>query len=344
MDETDLAILREMFVDRAVRLGGIDPRITAPQIARILRLSHTTVRARMRTWSREGFFEGYGVFPNPELLGLRVYGQLLVPSTPTARRILLENVSRLPDVVMAWETDPGDLWLAYLGAGPEVAIRGGKSLSKITSVRVNHPAHLYPMPACDLRLSPSDWRIAQAVRSTPMASLRSIAHRLGVSFRTVRRRFDRMIDGRALLYSPRWNHSKTAGALASVAVHLTPEADLPETWNAIHHLGHQVLPMAPWAGTNFLWDLAPDRPDINYFVSFFTVFASPAESVLVQRRLESVPGVRKVEVEFPFRLWDFSGPFDRAIAAFLSGPRAKSRATGPLVPSNATASSVRSAG
>ena len=93
MDDRDLAILHEMFTDRVLRLGRADPRISAAQIGDRLDLATSTVSERIRAWRREGFLNGYIVFPNPALLGLKLIGHVLEPATLSAREKLVQLVS-----------------------------------------------------------------------------------------------------------------------------------------------------------------------------------------------------------------------------------------------------------
>lgn len=323
MDETDLAILREMFFDRVWRFGGLDPRVSSAEIARRLHLSHTTVSDRTRDWSEGGFLDGYVVFPNPDLFGLRLMGQILVSPSPRAASAVLAVAPRTRGLAYALELRDGDLLLLYLGSDQTIAERGGAMLSRVPRVRMDNAYHPWPMPPSVGRVGELDWRIIRALRASPMAPLGTIARKLAISPRLLRRRFDRLLDHHVLFYLPRLDPSKTSGALAVFNVYLTEDADPSAVWKLIHDLNKVYLPLTPWGAENLVWELLPSRPDLNHFLLFFLVLESPARVTDMVRRIEGFPGVRSAHAEFWTRWWDFPRAYDLAIAELTESASAR---------------------
>ena len=319
MDETDLRILREMFIDRTYRLGGADPTMSAARIAAILRLSHTTVVRRLRSWKEQGFLDGFFAFPNPALLGREIVAQILYSESPEARESIRAQLPKIPEVAFGWEVGRGNIWLGYLSDGSDSPARGAEILAKVPKVAVAFAQYPYPMPPCSLRMSRTDWRIVQAIRAFTSNSIAEVADRLKMNLRTARRHLDRLLAGRALLYMPRLDHSKTNGSFATVYLDLDAPEDAPKVWRAVHDAVRTILPAGLWGAPDLVWRLDP-RPQWRCFISFFVVLRSPADLPSVVRPFEGIPGVRDVETEFPYRVLDFPGAIDDAIARRLGLP------------------------
>lgn len=317
MDATDLAILREMFSDRVLRLGGADPRISAAEIAARLGLPTSTVTQRRRNWRREGLVNGWIVFPNPRLFEMEVFGQIVVPSSASARAAVADALPTLPNAAHGWEPDSepvlAGVWIGYVDRTPDSAERGAEILRRIPGLKVELTQHLFPMPECSVRPTQLDWRIIRAIRRTPEKPLGEVARELHVGFRTLARRFDRLLTEGALLFVPRLDFSRTAGTTAEVSLTIDPGTDVGELWNRIEREHPVVLPHAPWRSPTRVWDLVPGNPRYGPRVFYLVCLDSPAQGPTVIRTVERWPGVSEVNLNFLVKVWYAPQRYDELV-------------------------------
>jgi DNA-binding Lrp family transcriptional regulator len=311
MDAIDLEILREMFPDGVFRIGGADPRISAIQIARTLGVSHTTVSSRIGRWTRSGAFWGMVALPNPSLLGRRLVGQFLESQSPDAGSRTWDALLESPEVVLAWERWAGCVWAVYLSANPAATERAQAArFSRIQGVKGDRLQRPLAMPPCDVSMGRTDWRLVQELRNSPAPTLGSIARRFGVNPRTVRRRYDRLLDTKALLYFPLFDLTKFPGAVAGFEVRVSSGSDGTALWDAIRGLGVPILPLGPWDGTSLVWDV---DPSFGEYIAFLATLPSAGQATRLVAEMERLPGVVEVVAEFPGALRAFPGPIDRLL-------------------------------
>lgn len=173
VDTLDLAILREMMSARVLLFGSHNPRMSAQVIARRLRLDPTTVRARLRGWEERGFLVAVHVLPNPRLFGCAVYaGAIHVPDY-RARGGVLDDIAGLDGVLHSLEHVGGWVGVGMAVAHPSVVERRVALLGRMAGVAEVQPFFENDMAAPTKQPSALDWRILEALRRLPRATLRS---------------------------------------------------------------------------------------------------------------------------------------------------------------------------
>jgi hypothetical protein len=147
------------------------------------------------------------------------------------------------------------------------------------------------LPAPRLALAPLDRRIVESLRAGPERSFASVARELGVSARTLTRRYRRLVAGRALWFTPeldlgRWNR----GVIALLNLFAAPE-DVPRLAEAARAAlpGHLAATLST--------DLQPR--DARGAAAMLVHFDGVSEAEEAACRLEAARGVEGVELLFP---------------------------------------------
>lgn len=318
MDEVDLGILREMFIDRIVRFGGGDPRRSEAEIGKRTGVSHTAVGNRLRTWVRRGFFQGFVGFPNPRLLGLGFYGFQVTSESLQAREAIRSMLPRLPRIVTSWDQGGGNFWLNFLDRGPASAQRAAAELTRVPRVSIEQAVAAIELPECAPSLSPSEWKIVEASRTSFRVDPGALARATHLSPRTTRRLVDRLIESRSLMFHPRLDNSRAPGVLAGVRVNLDDASDAASIWQVLQRIWPVLLPIASWKGRDLCWK-PPELPNGPPFLVCFVSALSPAEAVEKAAALSSVDGCAEFEVFFPLQIGVYPETMDAAVDRFRNG-------------------------
>lgn len=224
--------------------------LRASTIAEQVDLTPETVRDRIGKLEDAGVIPAWEAYPNPRLIGLQVAGYAFHPPAEAVVDDALEE-ARLVDGVLEVLTYHGPF------AAVALAYRDGAERDRRLSLLAGRfededPAHVFepPMPSVDRELDGLDWRIIGGLRGDARRSLRELADEIGASYRTVKRRFDRLTGDGSLYVVPRVDLSHVAGILAfTLVVRFTPEAGM----DAVNRLSslfqdrllHRMLPREP---------------------------------------------------------------------------------------------------
>ena len=213
MDPLDFAIYRFLSPDGEARFWAgrrlIDPTIPVRAIADQVGISENGVRARLRGLSELGFLRGRAVTPNPSLFGVRVFVQVVpVGSAGEAERVF-RDLALVDGVVFARDTlDEGqrEVRAHFVSETESTTTRRAALIGRLSPTSRLRPPQLYWIPPCERELSPLDWRLLQAFRAAPDATVAAIAKTVRVSLKTTARRYHQMIDARACW----WTHGADA--------------------------------------------------------------------------------------------------------------------------------------
>lgn len=202
MDRLDLEILQTMgFVPWGREPIGFDTLSTG-YIADEVSTTTVTVRERIDRMEEDGVVTGYQVYPSFSQLGIDGGGYVFEVDDPDEKAQAFEEVRLLDGVV-----DVTDLM------GPELLVglgfRTDSELERRLRLIGRHTGDEDPMRISRARrqdvgrpFSHLDWRIVRALRGRADASFSEVADEVGVSYRTVKRRVDRMTDEGHLLVAP----------------------------------------------------------------------------------------------------------------------------------------------
>jgi DNA-binding Lrp family transcriptional regulator len=283
VDERDLELLATMgYVPWSPTASDPD-RLRPKQLAQRLDVTPETVRQRTRAMEEAGVIRDWEAYPNPGHLDLRVGGWALTPDERDLPDEVLAELE-LVDGVLEVFTYRGPLLGVALAYADEA--QRDRRLDLLSRRLADpHPVHVIdpPIPSVDRELDPLDWRIAHALRGDARRPLSEVADEVDRSYRTVKRRFDRMTQQGSLFLAPRVDLSHVEGVLAfTLAVSLEAE---PETVRD---------PIAAALDDRVLHELVPPDPDADLLV-----VASWARTVHEMGRLEdaaaAVDGVRRAQ-------------------------------------------------
>jgi DNA-binding Lrp family transcriptional regulator len=280
----DFTILCERYRDAPGGLG-FDPRKSPERIARALRVSPATVRRRLGEWRKSGFFLGYEVLPHPELLGGQLMGRLLEFGDAISQQKAVQFLELIDGVVQIVPSR-NYLLVAYFVDSERQTQRRLLQFREIDGVRSIGPEMPFPFAPCRRRMSRADWRLVQALRNQPEASLAVLAHAVGQSPRTTSRRWDALLTAGAIVYDPILDFSRFPLNLAVLVVFLDSSQSAESVTSGIRSL----LPQSERTQGPAL--LGPDRQDQT--VQFLLCAATAAELDRDSGRVAHLPGVKEV--------------------------------------------------
>src|SRR3990170_8059123 len=192
MDSLDLRIVREM---------GFRPYGTRPQdpmrfkpsyLAKRTGVEPETVKARLARMEDAGFIRFYQMYPNFRHFGLHGSAYLFRVPDDDRKAEAIEKVEPIEGLVEIHDFFGPEMCVDVSHRGPEDLSRKLRLLAEFTGDAAPIPFYERQMPSVRRALTPLDWRILKALRRRGRRPLAEVADEVGVSLRTVRRRFDRM--------------------------------------------------------------------------------------------------------------------------------------------------------
>lgn len=313
VDRLDGALLREMFRGRHLWVGGVDPRQSAGQLARGLRIDRTTVWARLKAWKECGFLTGFDVVPNPDLFGLRFGAGSVRVDDPVQKDAVLRDLGLISGLVGSQDTlGP---WIVVLAACPntEGFDRCSALLRRLTGVNETIPLVGFRCPASSAVPSLLDWRIIQELRRPPTPLPGELAKRLKISPKTVRRHYEALMGNQILWYIPLLDYTRYPGvAMTRFNVYLNESADPASVLAAVQNHYPEYVDAADRSE----FALEPAHK-VKHIVAFLQLPA-PSASEDIQLELLRIPGVAEVEVLFPRRTFSYPHWYSERIEAKLA--------------------------
>lgn len=279
LDAKDLRILRLMgvqpFADWPRDRDHLKPSYAATQLG----LSGEAAKTRIRRMEKEGIIAGYEIYPNFSLLGYVCVGFLFhLPRPATAQTM---SDLRAVDGVGVVER--------YLGAAirvdlfektPDALERRVQLVSRVLGATGHSRYAAYPSNPVARQPTRLDWRIIHALRGRATRPLADVASDLGVSVRTVNRRYERMWADGMIDTVVRLNQGNVPGhLLANVNIRFKDVAPAGVTQRLHAEFDEQ------WA---FCW-APPDRKVANLVMGL--VFQSPSHMQDTLDRLRGLPDV-----------------------------------------------------
>jgi DNA-binding Lrp family transcriptional regulator len=302
----DIDILREMYREGAIDFTGVDPRLNATRIARELGVRRARVSARLKAWRDSGLLRRYDVWVNPALFGWQGAGVNIRVHHPRAKADLLSRLAALEGAVSAVEF-LGE-WITFGVVTPDAAalertltiVRG---LAGVQEVEVPMPWRMLPPRR---ELSPLDIRIVRALRKSPTAMLSTTAHQVGISTRTMTRRYANLVENRDVWFHPSFDFRAFSSPVVLLAMTLPPETDRRPVLRRIQ--------------TRYPLSLAfrgmPERPGSDPGGLLGLVMPSSAAHLEeVEQFVASIEGVEELEANVVVRLHSFPDWFDRQLEA-----------------------------
>jgi DNA-binding Lrp family transcriptional regulator len=250
VDATDYAIYRYLSPDGMVRFWGsrrlIDPRVSAREIAEKVGLSEPGVRLRLKGLEDRGYLRGRETGVNPSLFGVSlVVAEIPVREPNEAERLmreigLVEGATFARDILD--ETDRA-IRVFYVSDTPSATARRTALLRKLAPTPDFRGPLPYWVPGCERELTRLDWRMLQAFRSHPEATLSGLARTVGISLKTAANRFHRLLDAHACWSTVSSTSDELPLALFSVTAQ--PTADPARVSEDVVRLHPSWMPVAP---------------------------------------------------------------------------------------------------
>ncbi len=319
----DIDMLREMYREGAVNLAGIDPRLNATRIAHRLHVGRARVAARLKVWREAGFIRRYDVWLNPALLGWQGAWLSLRVDHPRLKPELFRRLGLVDGVVSALDF-VGD-WISVGLIAPDDATvhRRVSLLRELAGVgEVEGPAS-WNSPVPKRPLSPLDLRIVRALRERPTASLGETARRVGISTRTMTRRYSDLVEDWAVWFVPVFDFTALISPVASLSLVVQPGTAQDTVVRALRKRFPLVLESRR-GGIDF--------PGGAETIVLFVTLPSAASVEDLHRFAESISGVLGVEQLTMVRMHAFPEWFDRQLEALMAPidrPSKSRRATNP---------------
>lgn len=218
-DATDLGILRELTHPA---LFQWDVRITNADIARKLGVDEETVRLRLKRMQERGFVRGFDVGLNPGVLGCDLV-RIQVAPIPDRRQAAADALSHIDGARLVFQHYSGALSLVAYAPADRPRDRLVALVGAVAGPPVSVTTFRVPPPSFEL--DETDWRVVAALRKDPRAGLADLASAGGLSERTLRRRLERLVEGRTLILDVDVDFSRMEGALpAMFTVRMAPGA------------------------------------------------------------------------------------------------------------------------
>jgi DNA-binding Lrp family transcriptional regulator len=209
VDALDFSIYRYLSPDGAARFWGgrrvIDPRVGAREIAERVGVSETAVRSRLRTLRVREYLADSAVWPNPSLFGVTLHVVEIPVAEVGASRALLDDLRLVDGVTFARDVlDERNrvVQVYFVGESPAVVARRTGLLRRLGAGAELRGPRPYYIPPASRALTPLDWRVVDAVRRLPDASLQQLSRSLRISLKTTGTRYRSLLDSSSVW----WTH------------------------------------------------------------------------------------------------------------------------------------------
>jgi DNA-binding Lrp family transcriptional regulator len=284
VDAKDLQILRLIGVQPFADWPRDPDHLKPSYLARRLGLGLEAAKARVRRMEREGVIAGYEIYPNYALLGLLAAGYLFrLPGPATART--MEDLQAIDGVGSVERFLGSAVCLDLYDRSPAGLERRVQLVSRVLGASECVRFAAFPWHRVVRAPTRLDWRIMLALRGRADRPLPDVAEELGVSARTVARRFSRLWEEGSVDTVAKLNTGRVPNLLfANFLVRFGAAEPAPIVQRIHKELDSQ------WA---YCWT-PPDGRAASFVLG--VVFRSPAEVQASLDRLAAVPGVSGAEV------------------------------------------------
>jgi len=302
VDFLDLKIVRTMgfrpYGPRQQNLSHMKPSFVAAQLG----VEPETVKSRLARMEESGFIRFYQVYPNFRHLGLEGSAYLFQVPDDDRKAEAIERIEPIEGLIEVHNFLGPDMCFDLSYRTPDDLSRKLRLLSDFTGDRA--PLRFYDrqMPAATSPLTSLDWRILRALRYRGRQGPAKVAENVGVSVRTVRRRFDRMAAEGSFFIVPAVDAGRAPGLLLYELLFFTnPDADAATL--------QRILKVCE---DRYIYHYVPASQAIGNF-DVFLAAESANEIEELRQRTRRIPGVAKVSA-LVFRGWkEYTDWIDTAI-------------------------------
>ncbi len=310
--ELDIAMLREMYRNGAVNLAGIDPRLNVTRVAQSLKIGRARVAARMKWWKESGFLQKYAVWLNPSLLGWHGAWVSLRVDHHRSKSDLFRRLGLVDGVISAMDFLGEWVSVAVVAPDPASLKRRVALLRGLVGVTEVEPPTPWYIPEPTRPLTPLEIRVVRALREKPTATLHDIARRVGVSTRTMTRKYAELVEEWAIWFVPIFDFT----ALTQPVVSLNLHARAGVGRDVISRTLRSRFPLTlDFTTTGVGPDISPQD------MVFFVTLPSIASLEELEQLVGSLDGVEHVESYVMIRIIDYPEWFDSHLESLASQSR-----------------------
>ena len=203
MDQLDLKIFRILGAGASGNESGDFNGLNPWVIARKLGVDGNTVKQRLAKMKKSGFIKYFQIFPNHHLLGIAGGSAYLFELDDPGRKNEVIDQCALVDGVTEITSFVGNqVCIDFTYHHPKEESRKLRLLLGLTNCKKAEKFYDKVMNPVRFELSNTDWRIIKSLRYNAFKPLSRVSKELGLSTKTVRRRFQRMIDNEAIVVVP----------------------------------------------------------------------------------------------------------------------------------------------
>jgi DNA-binding Lrp family transcriptional regulator len=202
MDQLDFKIFRTLGLRPYGREAGDFGRLNPWVIAKKLGVDGNTVKIRLAKMKKNGFIRYFQIYPNYRLLGINGGAYLFEIDGPERKNDIINQCALVEGVTEIASFVGNEICIDFTYRDAKDESRRLKLLSGLANAKKSEKFYERVMPSVRIELSNTDWRIIKALRYNAFKPLSKVAQELGLSTKTVRRRFERMIDNNAVIIVP----------------------------------------------------------------------------------------------------------------------------------------------
>lgn len=300
---------------KIIRMMGLRPYGHRPQdvdhlkpsyIAKRLGIDPETVKARLARMEEAGFIRFFQVYPNFRHLGIEASAYLFQVPDDDRKADAIRRAEPIDGLVEIHNFLGAELCVDLAYPTPRDLSRKLSLLSDFTGDAAPSCFYERHMPLVQRALTPLDWRIMKALRYRARRPLSEVADEVGVSVKTVRRRFNRMAGEGSLFIVPAVDPSRASGILLyELLFYTTPDADASTL--------RRILDACE---DRYIYHYVPSSQALGNF-DVLLYADSTGEIEDMRSRGRNLPGIAKV-VPLVFRGWaEYTDWIDAALDARL---------------------------
>jgi DNA-binding Lrp family transcriptional regulator len=206
LDQLDFKIFKSVGFRPFGRSAGDLSRLNPWVIARKVGADGNTVKARISKMKKNGFIKYFQIYPNYQLLGINGSAYLFELDDVLEKYEIIEKCSLVDGVVEIHNFIGSNICIDFTYQDSRDERRRLDLFCELT--RCASPEKFYDrvMPHLGVdNMTNSDWRIIKALRYDAFKPLPKVAKELGLTVKTVRNRFERMVQNNAVIIVPMVN-------------------------------------------------------------------------------------------------------------------------------------------
>jgi DNA-binding Lrp family transcriptional regulator len=300
MDQLDFKIFRTLGLGPSVNESGDFNRLNPWVIAKKLGVDGNTVKIRLAKMKKSGFIRYFQIYPNYRLLGIGGAAAYLFELEDPGRKNAIINQCSLVDGVTEITNFVGNqVCVDFTFHDPKDESRRLHLLLGLTNCKRAEKFYDRVMPPVRFELSNTDWRIIKSLRYNAFKPLSKVAQELGLSTKTVRRRFQRMIDNNAVVIVPVIQPGDVPNTITHVLLLYFRESQREQALTEALHL---------FEDRYFLIDTTSEGNAMLGLVA--QTLAETEENFIRSRKIEGVQNVKMLVLK---ETKDFSEWLDREI-------------------------------